>query len=59
MTEMQRRRFWRAWLPVSALGAILMAVSFTHSVSINGLTLLGAMVGFVGLGLMVWESRDE
>lgn len=59
MTEFQRRRFWRAWLPVTLVGGALMIAAVGVSVTVNGLTLLGSTIALTGLGLMVWESRDE
>ena len=59
MSEFQRRRFWRAWLPVTLVGVALMIAAVGVSVTVNGLTLLGSTTALTGLGLMVWESRDE
>ena len=59
MSEFQRRRFWRAWLPVTLVGVVLMIAAVGVSVTVNGLTLLGSTTALAGLGLMVWESRDE
>lgn len=59
MTEFQRRRFWRAWLPLAIFGVAVMTAAVAISVTINGFTLLGSTIALTGLGLMVWESRDE
>lgn len=59
MTEFQRRRFWRAWLPLAFLSAIFGLVSlFFTDFRVNGLTMWLIFSSSVFLGLMVWESRD-
>lgn len=54
-----KRRFFALFLPLIVLGAVLYIIASAATLTINGLSLLGA--GVIGLGIVsaAWDAGDS
>lgn len=54
-----KRRFFALFLPLIVLGAVLYIIASAATLTINGLSLLGA--GVIGLGIVsaAWDAGDR
>lgn len=58
MSTCQWRRFLILWTPTYLTGITLMGYSATLTTSLNGLTILGALIALAGLMAAAHDSRS-
>lgn len=49
MTKFQIRRAAGLWLPTISIGAIVQIISYRHTLTMNGLTLIGMLIMSAGI----------
>lgn len=59
MTTYQWRRFLILWTPTYLTGITLMGYSATLTTSLNGFTLLGALIALTGLMAAARDTKER
>lgn len=59
MSPHRARRFWLLWAPVLVAGVALIAHSATLTPTTNGLTVLGALIAFAGIGAASYDQKEK
>lgn len=59
MTQFQVRRMVLLWVPLAVVGMAVYFGSFVHSLTVNGMSLVGIAVAGVGAGLLVADVEGR
>ena len=59
MNPYKARRFWLLWAPTLIAGVGLIAYSATLTPTTNGLTVLGALIAFAGIGAASYDQKEK